>query len=550
MRRRGEEGGASAATRGGGSGEAVARRLCVPAGAVAAGPLVVFAALLALPLQAQAQTVTTPVKPIPTLQCSNADSRESNGAAKFDAALEILPAARAPIGFNAMQFTNPSKYFVARLGIAPLGEWVTRMDMYNEILDAVTRNRVPYEDARGQFSLQVRADSFTSADGVYNEASNVLRFAFHPLATMPDASATHGTDGTINFAVTLDAVDDCRSVTVDWATADGTATAGEDYAAASGTLTFGPGETSKTIRVALLDTADVDGTETFSVQLGNASDISLDDAEAIGTISGVKAANVPATGKPTVTGTARVGETLTASASDIADDDGLANATFAWQWIADDADIAGATEATYTLTSVEVGETVKVRAIFTDDRGAEETALSDATAAVEAAVPPAIVAGGVQVTSAPQAASDTYGLGETITLTVSFDKAVTVDTTGGMPRIQFRLGPPRTDRWAEYSGGSGNTALTFTYEVQSGDTDSNGIWLPKNKLHLQKRHDPRRGHQHRRRHPQLCPCRPAERAQGGRQLDLHAGRHGTDSVPCQCHMRRLGREAYGSFDSI
>ena len=153
--------------------------------------------------------------------------------------------------------------------------------------------------------------------------------------------------------------------------------------------------------------------------------------------------------------------------------------------LANDADIAGATEANYTLMSAEVGKTVKVRATFTDDRGAEETVLSDATAAVEAAVPPAIVAGGVQVTSAPQAASDTYGPGETITLTVTFDKAVTVDTTGGMPRIQFRLGPPRTDRWAEYSGGSGNTALTFTYEVQSGDMDSNGIWLPRNKLQLQ-----------------------------------------------------------------
>ena len=180
-------------------------------------------------------------------------------------------------------------------------------------------------------------------------------------------------------------MDDCKTVTVDWTTADGTATAGEDYAAASGTLTFGPGETSKTIRVALLDTADVDGTETFSVQLGNASGITLDDAEAIGTISGAETANVPATGQPTVTGTARVGEMLTASASDIADDDGLTNATFAWQWIADDADIAGATEATYTLTSAEEGKTVKVRATFTDDRDTEETVLSDATAAVTTA---------------------------------------------------------------------------------------------------------------------------------------------------------------------
>ena len=200
------------------------------------------------------------------------------------------------------------------------------------------------------------------------------------------------------------------------------------------------------------------------------------------------ASNAAPTGLPTISGIPQVGEPLTASIANIADVDGLTNAIYVWQWIANDgtsdADIAGATEATYTLTSAEVGKTVKVRATFTDDRGTEETVLSDATAAVEAAVPPAIVASGVQVTSAPQAASDTYGPGETITLTVTFDKAVTVDTTGGMPRIQFRLGPPRTDRWAEYSGGSGNTALTFTYEVQSGDMDSNGIWLPKNELHL------------------------------------------------------------------
>ena len=446
---------------------------------MAAGPLVVFAALLALPLQAQAQ-----IKPIPTLQCDIADSRElDSGGTNFDATLEIRPSA---FGFDldAIQVTKPSKYSFYLMAGGHSGEGVRTRRLRVQLLDAVTGNSVPYEDARGQFSLQIKADSFTSTYGVYNEASNILRFAFHPLATMPDASATHGTDGTIDFTVTLDAVDDCRSVTVDWATADGTATAGEDYSAASGTLTFGPGETSKTIRVALLDTADVDGAETFSVQLGNASDITLDDAEAIGTISAAKAANVAATGKPTVTGTARVGETLAASASDIADDDGLANATFAWQWIADDADIAEATEATYTLTSAEVGKTVTVRATFTDDRGAGETALSDATAAVEAAVPPAIVAGGVQVTSTPRAASDTYGPGETIELTVTFDKAVTVDTTGGIPRIQFRLGPPRTDRWAAYSGGSGNTALTFTYEVQSGDTDSNGIRLPKNELQL------------------------------------------------------------------
>ena len=101
--------------------------------------------------------------------------------------------------------------------------------------------------------------------------------------------------------------------------------------------------------------------------------------------------NAPPTGLPAISGTARVGETLTASETGIADDDGLTNATFAWQWIANDgtadADIAGATEATYVLTAAELGKTVKVRAAFTDDGGAEETLVSEATTAVAAAIP-------------------------------------------------------------------------------------------------------------------------------------------------------------------
>ena len=104
---------------------------------------------------------------------------------------------------------------------------------------------------------------------------------------------------------------------------------------------------------------------------------------------GAASANTAPTGLPTISGTARVGETLTASASGISDADGLASATFSWQWVANDgtsdADIPGAAGSTYTLTSGEVGKTIKVRATFTDNRGTEETVLSDATAAVATA---------------------------------------------------------------------------------------------------------------------------------------------------------------------
>ena len=93
--------------------------------------------------------------------------------------------------------------------------------------------------------------------------------------------------------------------------------------------------------------------------------------------------NSPATGAPTISGTARVGETLTASTSDIDDADGLDNVGYSYQWLADDADIAGATSDTYTLVDADLDKAVKVRVIFTDNADNEETLTSEATAAVE-----------------------------------------------------------------------------------------------------------------------------------------------------------------------
>ena len=96
---------------------------------------------------------------------------------------------------------------------------------------------------------------------------------------------------------------------------------------------------------------------------------------------------------------------------------------------------------------------------------------------------PAIVTGGVRATSMPLV-GDTYGLGETIEITVTFDNAVTVGTSGGTPRIQFRL-DGGLNRWAEYSSSFSSIDLVFTYVVQSGDMDAVGIWLPENFLQLQ-----------------------------------------------------------------
>ena len=101
------------------------------------------------------------------------------------------------------------------------------------------------------------------------------------------------------------------------------------------------------------------------------------------------APNTSATGQPTISGTVRVGETLTADVTGIADEDGLTNAVFSYQWVADDEDIAGATGSSYTLTGDDEGKTVKVTVSFTDDaEGNPETLTSDPTAEVESQAGP------------------------------------------------------------------------------------------------------------------------------------------------------------------
>ena len=102
------------------------------------------------------------------------------------------------------------------------------------------------------------------------------------------------------------------------------------------------------------------------------------------TVPGPAAANSPATGAPIISGTAQVGETLTVDTSGIDDADGMSGAVFSYQWLANDAEITGATSDTYTLVEADVGKAVKVRVIFNDDDANEETLTSAATAAVAA----------------------------------------------------------------------------------------------------------------------------------------------------------------------
>ncbi|MDE0521019.1 MAG: fibronectin type III domain-containing protein [Boseongicola sp.] len=196
-------------------------------------------------------------------------------------------------------------------------------------------------------------------------------------------------DGALVFEVTLDRAAS-ETVTVSYATLDGTARAGEDYAAKEGVLEFLAGETEQTVTVTVTADEVAEGDETLTLVLTDASGAGIAGAAATGTIREA-AANAAPEGLPVVSGTARVGEVLAASVDGVADADGLTGATFAWQWVSNDGTsdtaIEDAVEATYTPVAADVGRTLKVRVTFTDDGGTEETLASAATAPVAAALP-------------------------------------------------------------------------------------------------------------------------------------------------------------------
>ena len=137
--------------------------------------------------------------------------------------------------------------------------------------------------AHDAVTIRLPAGSVETADGRALSHSLSATVAGPAGLSVADAEAEENVDQTIDFTVTLDRAA-AGTVTVDYATADGSATAGADYTAASGTLTFQAGERTKTVAVTLLDDTHDEGEETFTLRLSNASGAVVTDGEATGTI--------------------------------------------------------------------------------------------------------------------------------------------------------------------------------------------------------------------------------------------------------------------------
>ena len=188
------------------------------------------------------------------------------------------------------------------------------------------------------------------------------------------------------------------------------------------------------------------------------------------------AANNLATGAPTISGTAQVGQTLTAATSGIMDDDGLTTPGYTYQWIrvnGTEADISGATSSTYTLVAADQGKTIKVTVSFSDDDSNAETLTSTATATAAAAddcagdwTSTCSVSPGTPVTGDIEAVGDkdSFRLSATSGVTYRIDAEGSQTSMGtlGDPSLELR-----DSSWVQITanddGGAGfNARLTWT----------------------------------------------------------------------------------------
>ena len=193
-------------------------------------------------------------------------------------------------------------------------------------------------------------------------------------------------------------------------------------------------------------------------------------------------ANTAATGQPTINGTARVGETLTVDTSGIADEDGLDDAAFSYQWIRNDGstdtDIQDATGSSYTLGAADEGKTIKVRVSFTDDGGNDETLTSAATAAV-AGLPPEPLSASFQATPSGHDGVNafTFELRFSEEFGISYqtlrDHAFTV--TGGTVEKAQRLEKPSNIGWRITVEPDSNDAVTVVLPITENCGDPGAV---------------------------------------------------------------------------
>jgi hypothetical protein len=224
-------------------------------------------------------TVTAIDPPPPAISIAPASRVEGTGPAQFTVSLsggslKTVSAAYTATGATAVAGAD----FTAAAGTVTFLPGVTTQTIAVAVADdALDEND---ETFTVTLSAPVNGTLGTSA-----ASGTIVDDDAPPAVAVAGTSAAEGDAGTVNavFGVTL-SVPSGRTVTVNYATADGTATAGQDYAAASGVVTFAPGVTAQTVAVAVAGDLAAEANETFTLGLSAPVNATLGASTATGTI--------------------------------------------------------------------------------------------------------------------------------------------------------------------------------------------------------------------------------------------------------------------------
>ena len=351
----------------------------------------------------------------------------------------------------------------------------------------------PIQDEAGNDATALSGQAVTN-----NTASTAVALTLSPSSVAESAGATSMTvTGTLDGAPRTG--DTAVTVSVG-ASGDGAAE-GTDYAAVDdATLTIDAGETSGTANFSLTPTDDDldEDDETLSIA-GRTAAAGLDVTPATVTIvdDDTRGVEVSATtlsmseggsATYTVVLTSQPTATVTVTPSVSGDSDVTVSPTSL-----DFTTSAWSTALTVTVAAAQDSdsdddEATVAHAVSGGDY-ADETAGGVTVTVLDDEAAPSIVAGGVEVTSFPRATHNTYGVDETIAVSVTFDADVEVNTTGGTPyfKVEFKNAAANaiaTEKHFSYASGSGSATLVFEYEVQAADRDNDGIRIGSNALVL------------------------------------------------------------------
>ncbi len=247
--------------------------------------------------------------PTPTLSVDDVTVTEGNSgttSATFTAALSAASGQAVSVNYaTANDSAVAPGDFTAVGGTLNFAAGVTTQTV------TVAVNGDLLDEANETFFLNLSgASNATIADG--QGVGTITDDDPEPSLSVDNVTVAEGNSGTVaaTFNVSLSPVSG-RTVTVDYATADDSASAGLDYEAAAGTLSFAPGDTNKTVTVLVNGDALDEIDENFFINLSNALNASIVDAQGLGTITDDDSLPSVAIGDVTVT----EGDTGTVTAS-------------------------------------------------------------------------------------------------------------------------------------------------------------------------------------------------------------------------------------------